>query len=37
MIRRNITRIFCLALALFFADVVCQGQSNYAGVNGTVF
>src|SRR5687768_4480644 len=35
--RRNITRFLCLASALFLADVVCVGQSNYAGINGTVF
>ena len=37
MKHRNITRILCLALTFFLAEVVCQGQSNYASINGTVF
>jgi hypothetical protein len=35
--RRHITRILCLASALFLANVICLGQSNYARVSGTVF
>ncbi len=37
MTRRNIIRILCLALTFLLAEVVCQAQSNYASINGTVF
>jgi len=37
MIHRNLTRALCFALVAFSTEIVCLGQSNYAGLNGTVF
>jgi len=37
MLHRNLTKAFCFAVVSLLAQVVCEGQSNYAGLNGTVF
>src|SRR2546422_7361293 len=35
--RQNINRSVCITIAFLFVPVVCLGQSNYAGLSGTVF
>ena len=37
MKRLFITRMLCLVTVSFLAQLLCFGQSNYAGLNGTVF
>lgn len=37
MLNRNLTRTFCFTVVSLLAQIVCVGQSNYAGLNGTVF
>ena len=32
-----VARMLCLVTALFLVPLVCDGQSNYASLNGTVF
>jgi carboxypeptidase family protein len=34
---RNILTTLCFAMVSLLAQVICQGQSNYAALNGTVF
>ena len=33
----HITRILCFVVVFFLATLLCNAQSNYAGLNGTVF